>query len=216
MNNLLYWLEMFGVVVLAISGGFQASIRRLDITGFVLVAVVTGVGGGTLRDILLYHGPVFWVREPLWLWLTISVAVLVYFTAPFVERRSEVLLWTDALGLAALCVVGTQAGLDAGASASIAILIGIMAAIAGGVIRDVVCSETPLIRRKEIYVAAAAAGAAVLVVSNALDLPSPVAVLGGVAVALAIRAGALFYGLSLYRPAVPNQSGIVPRGKPRS
>ena len=59
MNNLLYWLEMFGVVVLAISGGFQASIRRLDITGFVLVAVVTGVGGGTLRDILLYHGPVF-------------------------------------------------------------------------------------------------------------------------------------------------------------
>jgi uncharacterized membrane protein YeiH len=214
MNNLLYWLELFGVVVLAISGGFQASIRQLDITGFVLVAAVTGIGGGTLRDILLYHGPVFWVRELLWLWLTISVAVLVYFTAPFVERRSAVLLWADALGLAALCVVGAQAALDAGASASIAILIGTMAAISGGLIRDLVCSETPLIRQKEIYVAAAAAGAAVLVAVRALDLPSPVAVAGGVAVSFAIRAVALIFGLSLYRPAIPGQGGIVTRGKP--
>ena len=79
MDNLLYWLELFGVVVLAISGGFQASIKQLEIVGFLFVAAAAGIAGGTLRDLLLYHGPVFWVREPLWLWLTSAVAVLVYF-----------------------------------------------------------------------------------------------------------------------------------------
>jgi uncharacterized membrane protein YeiH len=181
MNNFLYWLELFGVVVLAISGGFQASIRQLDIVGFLLVATVAGTGGGTLRDLLLYHGPVFWVREPLWLWLTGAVAALVYFAAPRVEHRYAALLWADALGLAVFCVVGAQAALEAGVSASIAILIGAMTASFGGLIRDVVCLETPLLLKKEIYIAAAVAGAAVLVVIKALDLSSPVAVAAGIA-----------------------------------
>jgi uncharacterized membrane protein YeiH len=198
MNSLLYWLELFGVVVLAISGGFQASIKQLDIVGFLLVAAVAGIGGGTLRDLLLYHGPVFWVREPLWLWLTSAAAALVYFfTAPRVERRYAALLWADALGLAAFCVVGAQAALEAEASASVAILIGTMTATFGGLIRDVVCTQTPLILKKEIYVAAAGAGAAVLVATKALDLPSPVAVAAGVAASFAIRAVALIFGLSL-------------------
>jgi uncharacterized membrane protein YeiH len=99
MDNLLYWLELVGVVVLAISGGFQASIKQLDIGGFLFVAGAAGIAGGTLRDLLLYHGPVFWVREPLWLWLTSAVAVLVYFIAPHMERRYAALLWADALVL---------------------------------------------------------------------------------------------------------------------
>ena len=160
--------------------------------GFLLVAAAAGIGGGTLRDLLLYHGPVFWVREPLWLWLTSAVAALVYFTAP-----RAALLWADALGLAAFCVVGAQAALEAGASASVAILIGTMTATVGGLIRDVVCSETPLILKKEIYAAAAGAGAAVLVATKAFDLPSPVAVAAGVAASFAIRAVALIFGLSL-------------------
>ena len=197
MDNPLYCLELLGVVVLTVSGGFQASIKQLDIVGFLVVAAGAGIGGGTLRDLLLYHGPVFWVREPLWIWLTSVVAVLVYFTAPHVERRYAALLWADALGLAAFCVVGAQAALEAGASASVAIFIGTMTAIFGGLIRDVGCSETPLILKKEIYVPAAGAGAAVLVVANALDLPSPVAIAAGVAASFAIRAVALIFGLSL-------------------
>jgi uncharacterized membrane protein YeiH len=197
MDDLLSWLELFGVVVLAISGGLQASIKQLDIVGFLLVAAAAGIGGGTLRDLLLHDGPVFWVREPLWLWLTSAAAVLVYFTAPRMERPSAALLWADALGLAAFCVVGAQAALEAGASASVAVLIGTMTATFGGLIRDVACSETPLILKKEIYVAAAGAGAAVLVAIKALDLPSPVAVAAGVAASFAIRAVALIFGLSL-------------------
>ena len=198
MNNILYWIELLGVVALAVSGGFQASIKQLDIVGFLVVAAAAGIGGRTLRDLLLYHGPpVFWVREPLWIWLTGAVATLVYFTAPRVERRYAALLWADALGLAAFCVVGAQAALEAGASASAAILIGTMTATFGGLIRDVGCSETPLILKKEIYVAAAAAGAAVLVATKALDLPLPVAIMAGVAASFAIRAMALIFGLSL-------------------
>ena len=197
MDNLLYWLELFGVVVLAISGGFQASIKQLDIVGFLLVAVAAGIGGGTLRDLLLYHGPVFWVREPLWLWLTIAVAVLVYFIAPRMERRYAALLWADALGLAVFCAMGAHAALEAGTSASVAVLMGTMTAIVGGLIRDVVCTETPLLLRKEIYAMAAGVGAAVLVAIKALDLPSPVAIAAGVAASFAIRAVALIFGLSL-------------------
>jgi uncharacterized membrane protein YeiH len=197
MDNLLYWLELFGVVVLAISGGFQASIKQLDIVGFLLVAAAAGIGGGTLRDLLLYHGPVFWVREPLWLWLTSAVAVLVYLIAPRMERRYAALLWADALGLAVFCAMGAHAALEAGTSASVAVLMGTMTATVGGLIRDVVCTETPLLLRKEIYAMAAGVGAAVLVATKALDLPSLVAIAAGVAASFAIRAVALIFGLSL-------------------
>ena len=205
MDNPLYWLELFGVVVLAISGGFQASIKQLDMVGFLLVAAAAGIGGGTLRDLLLYHGPVFWVREPLWLWLTSAVAVLVYFTAPHMERRYTALLWADALGLAVFCAMGAHAALEAGTSASVAILIGTMTATVGGLIRDVVCKETPLILKKEIYATAAAAGAAVLVATRALDLSSPVAITAGVAASFAIRAVALIFGLSLSTNVKPGR-----------
>ena len=98
MGDLLHWLDLFGVAVFAVSGSLTASRKQLDIVGFLFVAAVTGIGGGTLRDLLLNHGPVFWVREPLVLWLTSAMAVLVYFTASRVERRYPVLLWADAWG----------------------------------------------------------------------------------------------------------------------
>jgi uncharacterized membrane protein YeiH len=81
MHQLLYWFDLFGVAVFAVSGSLTASRKQLDIVGFLFVAAVTGIGGGTLRDLLLDRGPVFWVREPLSVWLTSAAAVLVYFTA---------------------------------------------------------------------------------------------------------------------------------------
>jgi uncharacterized membrane protein YeiH len=134
--------------------------------GFLLVAAVAGLGGGTLRNLLLYRRPVFWVREPLWLWLTSAIGGLVYFIVPRVERRCAVLLWTDALGLAAFCGIGAQAALSAGASATVAVVIGIMTATFGGLIRDGVCEQTPIILKEEIYAAAAATGATVLMDLN--------------------------------------------------
>jgi uncharacterized membrane protein YeiH len=197
MDDLLFWLDLIGVVVFAVSGGLTAARKELDPVGFLFVAAVTGIGGGTLRDLLLDRGPVFWVGQPLYLWLTSAAAVAVFFAAPHIERRQSALLWADAVGLAVFCVMGAQTALTVGAEASVAILMGTMTATFGGLIRDVVCGETPLILKKEIYATAAAAGAAVLVAGEALGLPGPVSAAAGLLTAFAIRAAALVLGLSL-------------------
>jgi uncharacterized membrane protein YeiH len=197
MTQLLYVLDLVGVVVFAISGGLEAARKQLDPVGFLFLAAVTGIGGGTLRDLLLDRGPVFWVAQPEYLWLTSAAALAVFFTASHVERRRAVLLWADAAGLAVFSVLGAQTALDAGAGPSVAILMGIMTATFGGLIRDVVCGETPLVLKKEIYATAAATGATVLVLLEALGLPGPVAAGIGLVGAFAIRGLGLVFGLSL-------------------
>jgi uncharacterized membrane protein YeiH len=197
MAELLYALDLLGVVVFAVSGGLEAARKQLDPVGFLFLAAVTGIGGGTLRDLLLDRGPVFWVGQPYYLWLTSAAGLAVFFIARHVERRRAALLWADAVGLAVFSVLGAQTALDAGAGAGVAILMGTMTATFGGLIRDVVCAETPLLLRREIYATAAAAGAAVLVLLQALGLPGPLAAGAGLAAAFSIRALALAFGLSL-------------------
>ena len=202
MQGLLYWLDLAGVAVFAVSGALEAARKQLDLVGFLFVAAVTGIGGGTLRDVLLDRGPVFWVHEPVYLWVTSAAAVATFLIAPHIERRAVVLLWADALGMAVFCVLGARMALDAGAAPEVAVLMGTMTATFGGLIRDVVCTETPLLLRREIYATAAAAGAALLVAAEALGAGQPLATGLGLALAFAIRALALTWGLSLpvYRP----------------
>ena len=198
MDSLIYWLELAGIVVFAVSGALEASRRQLDIVGFVLVGSITGIGGGTLRDLLLGRDPVYWVSEPHFLYLTSATSALVYFTAHQIESRFRVLLWADAVGLALFSVTGAKVALAVGAPPAVAVLMGVMSATFGGLIRDVVCNATPLILRREIYATAAAAGAATFVALTLAGTP-PVA---ATAVGFAIRAAALAFGLSVpvYRP----------------
>ena len=202
MDGLLYWLDLCGVAVFAVSGALEAARKQLDIVGFLFVAAVTGIGGGTLRDVLLDRGPVFWVHEPIYLWVTSIAAVATFLIAPHIQRRAVALLWADALGMAVFCVLGARTALDAGAGPAVAVLMGTMTATFGGLIRDVVCTETPLLLKREIYATAAAAGAALLVASEALGLSVQLATGLGLALAFGVRALALGYGLSLpiYRP----------------
>ena len=202
MDGLLYWLDLCGVAVFAVSGALEAARKQLDIVGFLFVAAVTGIGGGTLRDVLLDRGPVFWVHEPIYLWVTSIAAVATFLIAPHIQRRAVALLWADALGMAVFCVLGARTALDAGAGSAVAVLMGTMTATLGGLIRDVVCTETPLLLKREIYATAAAAGAALLVASEALGLSVQLATGLGFALAFGVRALALGYGLSLpiYRP----------------
>ncbi len=202
MGGLLNWLDLAGVAVFAVSGALEAARKQLDIVGFLFVAAVTGIGGGTLRDVLLDRGPVFWVHEPRYLWVTSAAAVATFLVAPHIQRRAAVLLWADALGMALFCVLGARTALEAGAGPEVAVLMGTMTATFGGLIRDVVCTETPLLLKREIYATAAAAGAALLVAGHALGLPDPLAAGLGLALAFAVRALALSWGLSLpiYRP----------------
>jgi uncharacterized membrane protein YeiH len=196
---ILYGLDMTGVLVFAASGALAASRKQMDIVGFILIATVTGIGGGTIRDLLLGTAPVFWVTTPLYLFLCAAVAGLLFGTAPLFESRFRVLLWADAAGLAVFCVIGAETALEAGAPPAVAVLMGVMTATFGGLVRDVLCAEVPLILRREIYATAAAAGAAVYVGLYALGLARPITARAAFLAACAIRAVGIAFGLSLPR-----------------
>lgn len=199
--SLVLSLDLLGVAVFAATGALTASRRQLDIVGFALLAAVTGIGGGTLRDLLIGR-PVFWVGQPVYLLVTTAVAVLVFVTAHRIESRYRALLWLDALGLALFAGLGARAALAQQVPAVVAVLMGTMTATFGGLLRDVICAELPLILRREIYVTAAAIGAAAYVVLAPLLASPDLVLLAAVAAGFAVRAVALARGLSLpvYKP----------------
>jgi len=168
----------------------------MDPIGFLLVAGVTAFGGGTLRDLMLAV-PVAWLGRPDLAVLAATFALLVFFLAPRIERRVTLLMWADAAGMAVFAVLGAEVAWRTGATAWVAVLMGVMTASFGGLIRDVICGEIPLILRREIYATAAAAGAGVFLGLIGLGAGRATAVGIGAAVAFGIRAAALGAGWSL-------------------
>jgi Glycine transporter len=136
--TILQLLDYAGVAVFAATGALAASRRQMDMIGFIFLAIVTGVGGGTLRDLILGETPVFWVKEPNYLIVAAATAIIVYFTAHLVWSRYVWLLWLDAVGLSAYCVIGAAKGLALGVPAPIAVVTGVMTATFGGILRDIV------------------------------------------------------------------------------
>ncbi len=191
LDQLLRWLDLAGVAVFAASGALVASRKRLDVVGMVVIASVAGFGGGTVRDLLLGRAPVFWLRAPELLAVCAAVAVFAFFAAHRLESRFRALLWADAVGMALYAVVGAEIALLAGASPWAAVLMGVVTSTFGGVLRDVICNELPLILRREIYATAAAAGAAAFVALRVEGVWREPAVAAGVLVAFGIRAAAL-------------------------
>ena len=202
MEQWIAWLDLCGVAVFAASGALTASRKQMDIVGFCLIATVTGIGGGTVRDLLLGQGAVYWITQPAYVLICISVGVLMFFTAPYIEFRYRVLLWADAAGLALFCVTGAQKALEVTNSLPVSVIMGVMTATFGGIIRDVLCAEVPLMLRKEIYATAAAAGA-LGYIALVLSGVAPVwAQLAGFGAAFVIRAVGIAFGVSLpvYKP----------------
>jgi uncharacterized membrane protein YeiH len=182
-----------GVAVFAATGALAASRKELDIIGFVFMACVTGTGGGTLRDLIL-GVPVFWTVNQDYILVCAAVAVIVYFTAHLIESRYKLLLWLDAIGLAAYCVFGAYKGLIVTGSATVAIVTGVMTATFGGIVRDIASQEPSVLLRPEIYVTAALAGASTFTVLAILGLTMPLAAILGALAAFAVRGGALWFG----------------------
>jgi uncharacterized membrane protein YeiH len=196
-DALLRWADLAAIAVFAASGALVASRKQLDMVSFALIAVLTGFGGGTVRDLLLGRLPVFWLRKPELLALCAAVAALVFFTAHLLENRFRVLLWADAVGLALYAVVGAEIALVSGADPWAAVLLGVVTAAAGGILRDIVCGEPSLILRREIYLTAAAAGATAFVLLRLYGVWREPAFAAGIGLAFAIRAAALVFGWSL-------------------
>ena len=201
-------LDWFGVAVFAVTGALVASRKQMDIFGFALLATVTGIGGGSVRDLLLGNLPVFWVKQPGYVVICVAVSAIAYFTAHIPESRYRLLMWLDAIGLSFFCVVGAGKGLEAGAGAFIAVVMAVITASFGGIIRDVIGGESPFLLRKEIYVTAALAGAVVFVGGRALGVPDAIGAVAGFVVCFVIRGFGLRYGLAL--PTYKARAGRSP------
>src|SRR3954471_24170916 len=163
-------LDWLGVIVFAISGALVASRKQMDVVGFALLGTVTGIGGGTLRDLLLGLSPVFWVQKPAYLIVCVVVSGAVFVTAHIPQSRYRVLLWFDALGLALFAVTGAERALLVGSGPVVAVAMGVITATFGGIIRDVLGHESPVVLSREVHVTAALAGASVFVVLSAFGL----------------------------------------------
>ena len=195
-------LNWFGVAVFAITGALVASRKQMDIVGFALLGTATGIGGGTIRDVLLGKFPVFWIVEIHYLITCVVVACASFFLVHIPQSRYSLLLRFDGMGMAIFAVTGAETALLVGAPPLVAIAMGVITATFGGMLRDLLGGESPLILRREIYVTAALAGAAWFVFVRHAGVAREAALVSGFILALAIRLSALRWNWSLprYRP----------------
>lgn len=156
--EIVYIMDMIGVFACTVAATVLAKRLNFDCFGALLVSFIGSVGGGTLRDVLLDRHPIFWLYDLNYLYLIVCVSILVQIFYHLIERLNRVMRWFDALGLAAFTIIGVEAALTRGMSAPIVILMGVFTAVIGGVLRDIVCREIPLVLRKEIYITASVCG----------------------------------------------------------
>lgn len=193
--NLTYLFSMIGVAVFAISGAIAAGRKHFDVFGVLVIAVVTAIGGGTLRDLLLDRNPVFWIADTHYLTVTTLAAAITILYARFRSPPNRSLLIADGIGLALFTISGTRISVAAGASPGVAILMGCITGVAGGVFRDVLTGEIPLLlRNRELYATAAIAGSIVyLALLRVTALESHFASLAGMATVVLLRFGAIWW-----------------------
>ena len=199
---MLMWLDFFGVFVFAISGALAADRRGMDLFGFVVIALLPAIGGGTVRDIVL-GVPVFWVQDSTYLWVILGAALLTFGAARQILRVERWLLWADAIGLSVFSVAGAAKTLSITGDPVIATAMGVVTAVLGGIIRDTVCNELPLVLRQDIYATAAFAGALGYVLLALIEVPGPAALWLGAAICFVVRASAIIWGWSLPKRTAP-------------
>lgn len=199
LQQLIIALNWFGICVFAVSGALVASRKQMDIVGFALLGSVTGIGGGTIRDIVLGAQPVFWVKEPAYLVACVIVASLTFFIAHIPQSRERLLLWFDAVGLALFSVTGAYSSLLLGASPVIAVALGVSTATFGGIMRDILGGDSPIILRQQIYITAALLGSTIFVGMIGAGLGRDLSAAVAFTCAFALRAAALHWNLSLPR-----------------
>ena len=189
----------FGDVVFAISGALTAARYRMDILGFVLIGTITGIGGGTTRDLLLGR-TVWWTQDPLELILCVAAALITFFFIRSDITRRKGMIWSDALGLAAFGVVGCHVALEFGAPFVIAVFMGMVTAIGGGVIRDVLTQSKPMITRGQLYATAALLGSLSYASMRYLGVHEIAAEVVAFLAAFLLRASAIIFNIRMGPP----------------
>lgn len=202
LTHVLTAVESAATIAFALSGLLEAARKRLDAVGVCIVAGLAAFGGGTLRDVLLDRRPFFWVAHAGWLWALLALCVLamLFMRARHFAPTARAMQWPDALGLGLFTASGTQVALDAGAPAIVAVLMGVVTAVFGGVLRDIVCNEIPsAFRDHRPYAVCAFVGGWVLVGAHALGVAEGMGLLAAAALAALLRALALVTGFTLPR-----------------
>ncbi len=195
--NLLYLLDLIGTAAFAASGAWAGVRRGMDLFGVLVLGMVTAIGGGTLRDLLLGDLPPFCLQNEIYLWLPLIVSLLVFFSHRLFPKIENPLLYFDAVGLGTFVVIGTGKALSFSIGPIGAVLLGAMTGTAGGVIRDVLSNEVPLIMRREIYASACVFGGALMVLLQWLAAPKELTLLLAATSVIGLRLLAIRYNWSL-------------------
>lgn len=158
-RSLIYLFDMIGIIACSISGTILAKHKNFDVFGCLLVSIVTAIGGGTVRDVILDRHPLFWMVDMSYLTvITISSLVMQIFFHPNSKRVNKFLKLSDTIGLSVFTLIGIKVADSMGANVPVALLLGVITIIVGGIIRDMICNEIPLVLQQEIYISAALAG----------------------------------------------------------
>jgi uncharacterized membrane protein YeiH len=189
-------IEVVATISFALSGVIEGARKRLDAVGICVVAGLAAFGGGTVRDVLLDRRPLFWVEHSGWVWMLLALCVgaMLFMRARHLEPTERAMQWPDALGLGLFTAAGTQIALDAGMPAVVAVILGLVTAVFGGVLRDVVCNEIPrAFSDHRPYAICSFLGAWVMVLAHSAQWPQAVALLAAAGTATVLRMAALVW-----------------------
>lgn len=206
MEKIYLTVDVLGTVAFAISGVLVAMEKRLDLFGVGIIALVTAIGGGTLRDMLIGNTPVTWTTTPMYMYIILgTVIVTILFQSRLKYLRTSLFLF-DTIGIGFYTMIGINKGMEAGLEPLICITLGTITASFGGVLRDILCNEIPVIFRKEIYATACILGGVGYFLLRQTPLPEGYAYLLGVVIVIGIRLAAVRYHITLpniYKKAIP-------------
>ena len=187
-------VEVVATTAFALSGVIEGARKRLDAVGICVVAGLAAFGGGTVRDVLLDRRPLFWVQHAGWVWalFVLCIGAMVFMRSRHLEPTERAMQWPDALGLGLFTAVGTQIALESAMPAVVAVILGVVTAVFGGVLRDVVCNEIPrAFSDHRPYAICSFVGGWVMVLAQAADLPQWLALLAAAVAATALRTAAV-------------------------
>ena len=198
-NLLVRALDLIGTFMFAISGAMLGIRQRMDLFGVLVLAFLTAVFGGVLRDLLIGAVPPAAIGSWYYLVLALTAGLLTFWCHELLARLQQPVIFFDAAGLGIFAVAGTQKALDYGLNWPMAVVLGIISAIGGGMARDILATQTPIVLRSDIYAVAALAGALVVVSGFYIGLPSTLVTLAGAALCVFLRIMALYKGWKLPR-----------------
>lgn len=196
-DDAIFVAGLIGCAVFAISGALAAAEKKQDIMSFILLGVVTGLGGGTVRDLILNKPEIFWLSEPLYLYVCVGAAAGTYFLAPILASKHTTLVWMDAAGMSLFSVTAAHSTLDWHDAWLVAMAMAMITASFGGVMRDVLLDQMPVLLEPEIYVSASLLGALVFLVIHSLTSELYWAIGLGTAAAFSLRGAAIIWDLRL-------------------